>query len=65
MAKAKGLYAKVAHIPIFHTTVRGDKDSLPLKNKEAERRRCEYVTYIQQVLYQCQVSVIGVQVNRI
>ena len=28
--------------------VKGDKDSLPLKNKEAERRRCEYIViYIQ------------------
>ena len=37
MARAKGLYAKVAHVPVFHKTSIGRRPSLQKMNK-AKRR---------------------------
>lgn len=40
--KAKGLYAKVAHVPTFHKTSIGRKPSLTKMNK---RKRANYKKY--------------------
>ena len=42
MAKAKGLYAKVAHEPIFHKTSIGRHPSLCKMNKHKRRQFKKY-----------------------
>ena len=42
MAKAKGLYAKVAHEPIFHKTSIGRNPSLCKMNKHKRRQFKKY-----------------------
>ena len=42
MARAKGLYAKVAHVPVFHKTSIGRRPSLQKMNKGKRR---SYKTY--------------------
>ena len=42
MAKAKGLYAKIAHIPIFHKTSIGRNPSLCKMNKSKRRSFKKY-----------------------
>ena len=40
--KAKGLYAKVAHVPVCHTTSIGRNPSLCKMNKDKRRRFKKY-----------------------
>ena len=40
--KAKGLYAKVAHVPVFHTTSIGRNPSLCKMNKDKRKRFKKY-----------------------
>ena len=42
MAKAKGLYAKVAHEPVFHKTSIGRNPSLTKMNKSRRRSYKKY-----------------------
>jgi hypothetical protein len=42
MAKAKGLYQKIAHIPIFHKTSIGRNPSLTKMNKNKRRSFKKY-----------------------
>ena len=42
MAKAKGLYQKVAHIPVFHKTSIGRNPSLQKMNKSRRRSWKKY-----------------------
>ena len=42
MAKAKGLYMKIAHEPIFHKTSIGRKPSLTKMNKSKRRSFKKY-----------------------
>jgi hypothetical protein len=42
MAKAKGLYAKVAHVPIFHKTSIGRNPSKCKMNKSKRRSFKKY-----------------------
>ena len=42
MARAKGLYAKVAHEPIFHKTSIGRRPSLQKMNKAKRRSHKTY-----------------------
>ena len=42
MAKAKGLYAKVAHEPVFHKTSIGRKQSKAKMNKSRRRSFKKY-----------------------
>jgi hypothetical protein len=42
MAKAKGLYQKIAHIPIFHKTSIGRNPSLTKMNKSRRRSFKKY-----------------------
>ena len=42
MAKAKGLYAKIPHDPVFHKTSIGRKPSLTKMNKSRRRSFKKY-----------------------
>ena len=42
MAKAKGLYNKVAHVPVFHKTSIGRRPSLQKMNKHKRRSHKSY-----------------------